>query len=73
MEFRPAELIVQKGDTVMWINKDIVVHTVTERNKSWASPLLSPETTWKRVIEKNDSYYCSIHINMKGELIVEIK
>ncbi len=71
MKFQPAKLIVQKGDTVIWINKDIVAHNVTEKNKTWASPLLLPESTWEKVIEKSDSYYCSIHINMVGELIVK--
>jgi plastocyanin len=71
MKFQPSKLIVQKGDTVIWINKDIVAHNVTEKNNAWASPLLPPDSTWKRVVEKSGSYYCSIHINMVGELIVE--
>lgn len=70
MKFQPSKLIVQKGDTVIWINKDIVAHNVTEKNNTWASPLMPPEGTWKSVIEKSDSYYCSIHINMVGELVV---
>ncbi len=28
MKFQPAELIVQKGDTVVWINNDIVAHSL---------------------------------------------
>ena len=71
MKFQPAELKVHKGDTVTWINKDIVVHNATEDNKAWASPPLKTDDTWKRVITKSDSYYCSIHITMKGKLIVE--
>ncbi len=70
MKFQPSELIVQKGDTVIWINKDIVAHNVTEKNNTWASPLMPPESIWKRVIQKSDSYYCSIHINMVGALMV---
>jgi len=71
MQFQPAQLTVNKGDTVVWINKDIVPHDVTEVNKAWASPLLKSEESWQKVITKSESYYCSIHLIMKGELIVE--
>ena len=71
MKFQPAELIVNKGDTVIWINKDIVPHDVTEENKAWASPVLSNGDTWEKVITKSDSYYCSLHLVMKGKLIIK--
>lgn len=71
MVFQPAELKVHKGDTVMWINKDIVAHDVTEKDKAWASPPLLNENSWKKVITKSDSYYCSIHVVMLGKLTVE--
>jgi hypothetical protein len=50
MKFQPAGLKVHKGDTVTWINKDIVVHDVTQQNKAWASPPIMPDATWKKVI-----------------------
>lgn len=71
MEFQPASLKVNEGDTVIWINKDIVPHDVTEEDKAWASPALNSDDTWKKVIQKNESYYCSIHVVMKGEITVE--
>jgi plastocyanin len=71
MKFQPAELKVHKGDTVTWINRDMVAHDVTQQNKVWASPPLSPEATWRKVITQSDSYYCSIHVMMKGTLKVE--
>ena len=71
MKFQPAELVVNKGDTVIWINKDIVPHDVTEKNKAWASPLLNNEDVWKKVVKQSDAYYCSIHLVMKGKLIVK--
>ncbi len=71
MKFQPAELKIHQGDTVIWINKDIVAHDVTEENKAWASPPLNADATWKKAITKSESYYCSIHVVMKGILIVE--
>ncbi len=71
MKFQPTELTVNRGDTVIWINKDIVPHDVTEENKAWASPVLSNDDTWEKVITKSDSYYCSLHLVMKGKLIIK--
>lgn len=70
MKFQPEELEVHRGDTVVWINKDIVAHDVTEVDKAWASPALANGSSWKKEITKNESYYCSIHLIMKGELLV---
>lgn len=70
MQFVPAELTLHKGDTVMWINKDIVAHDATRVDSAWASPKLNSGDTWEKVVMKSDSYYCSIHVVMKGKLIV---
>ena len=71
MKYQPDVLRVHKGDTVIWINNDIVPHDVTEENKAWASPLMMPGDSWQKVITKSEAYYCSIHLVMKGEVIVE--
>lgn len=71
MKFIPESLKLNKGDTVVWINKDIINHDVTEVNNAWASSTLANEESWKTAITKSCSYYCSIHIVMKGKLIVK--
>ena len=72
MKFQPAELIIQKGDTVVWINNDIVAHDVTEEsNKAWTSSLMPVGRSWSLVVNQNADYYCSIHVVMKGKLIVQ--
>jgi len=72
MKFQPAELTVQKGDTVVWINRDIVAHDVTEQpDKKWASPPLAMGQSWSLVATQNEDYYCSIHVIMKGKLVVK--
>lgn len=71
MKFQPEEITVHKGDTIIWLNEDIVAHDVTEENKAWASPALASGTSWEKVIDKSESYYCSIHLVMKGKIIVE--
>ena len=72
MQFQPAELLVQKGDTVVWINHDIVAHDVTEQgDKLWTSGPLAPGQSWSLVVTQSADYYCSIHVVMKGKLIVQ--
>ena len=72
MKFQPAELIVQKGDTVVWVNNDIVAHDVTEESsKAWTSSLMPVGQSWILVATQSADYYCSIHVVMKGKLIVQ--
>jgi plastocyanin len=71
MEFRPAMLKVHKGDTVVFVNKDIVDHDATEVNKAWNSPPLATGDSWKWIATKSADYYCSIHLVMKGQIIVD--
>lgn len=72
MKFEPAELRLHKGDTVLWINKDITDHDITEEgNKKWSSSKLPMNQSWSMVVNQNANYYCSIHVVMKGKLIVE--
>lgn len=72
MKYSPADLVVNKGDTVVWINKDFVVHDVTdEKEKKWTSGKLDRDESWSKVIVKDEQYFCSIHVVMKGTIKVE--
>jgi|SRR6185437_15432555 len=72
MKFVPEELKAHAGDTVVWINRDMVAHNVTEEvNKTWSSSVLKPDKSWQMIITKSSDYYCNIHTGMKGKIIVE--
>jgi len=72
MQFVPAEVKVHKGDTVAWINNDMVAHDITEeKNKEWSSSPLPAGKQWQMVAAKSADYYCSIHMVMKGKIIVQ--
>lgn len=72
MEFSPRDYTAKKGATVVWINKDIVVHDVTEYpEKSWTSGALSPGESWSKQVDEGFDYFCSIHITMKGKVSIE--
>lgn len=72
MQFSPSDVYVNKGDTVMWVNKDMVEHNVTEAtNKNWSSSAMKTGTSWKMAVLKNEAYFCSIHPVMKGKITIK--
>jgi plastocyanin len=71
MKFTPEDLTINRGDTVTWLNSDMVEHNITEAaNKEWSSAGLLPGKKWSTVAQKSYDYYCSIHPVMKGKLQV---
>ena len=70
--FRPSTLIVSPGDTVVWINRDIVPHTATAEDESWDSEVIAPDQSWEMVPTEigSQSYICSLHPSMVGTLEV---
>jgi plastocyanin len=72
MKFTPAEVTVNVGDSVTWINRDIVDHNVTEEtNKLWASGTLPLGKTWSMVVMNSANYFCTLHPVMKGSIVVK--
>jgi len=72
MQFVPAKINVKKGDTVVWVNKDFFPHDVAEsKNKSWQSSPLKQGESWSKVITKSEDYYCTLHVIMKGEIVLK--
>lgn len=67
----PADASAKVGDSVEWINKDIVAHTATARNGDW-DVMLPPKKTGTLVLKKPGTieYYCRFHPNMKATLTV---
>lgn len=71
MQFQPASLTINKGDTVIWINKDLVAHNVTEQPEGGIkSDTIQTDGSWKMVPDHSFKYICSIHPTMQAELTV---
>lgn len=71
MKFNPAVLTVQKGDTVLFINHDFVIHNITEKSAAkWSSPQLANGKSWRMVVTQTADYYCTIHQVMNGRIQV---
>ncbi|MEO8962691.1 MAG: plastocyanin/azurin family copper-binding protein [Ginsengibacter sp.] len=73
MKFNPETLNVNKGDTVIWINKGLVAHTVKSyQDDKFYSDTLQPGQMWKWVVTDSAAYYCTIHpVTMLGKLILK--
>lgn len=65
----PSDLKV--GDTITWVNRDSVAHTVTARDRSfdWR---LNPGQSVQQTLQKDGSFafYCIYHTAMRGTLKV---
>lgn len=71
--FVPKTLTVKQGDTIIWVNKDLFPHTATAQDRSFDSPEMAPNKTWKYTATKSGTfpYVCTLHPTMKGTLVVE--
>ncbi len=69
--FTPAEVKAKVGDTIEWVNKDILAHTATATNGDW-DVMIEPSKTRHLVLSKAGTvdYFCKYHPNMRGRLTV---
>lgn len=71
MKFSPAELTVGEGDTITWINKDLVDHNVKDTLKNlFYSDTLKNSHSFRWVVTGKAKYICTIHPTMSGEIIL---
>jgi plastocyanin len=73
MAFQPAVLELERGDTVIWINRDLVPHTATaERAPAWTTGQIGKDESGRFVARAAGEipYICQLHPVMKGRLIV---
>ncbi|MEP7031309.1 MAG: cupredoxin domain-containing protein [Pseudolabrys sp.] len=69
--FAPVNVQAKVGDTIEWVNKDILAHTATATNKDW-DVMIGPKKTATLVLKKAGAadYSCKFHPNMKGRVTV---
>ena len=73
MRFQPESLTVARGDTVVWINKDVVPHTATSKAGGFDSQAIQAEKSWKFTVRKKGdfAYVCTFHPTMTAMLRVK--
>jgi plastocyanin len=71
--FVPEVLTVKSGDTIVWVNKDVVAHTATSSVAKFDSGLIDAGKSWRYTVrEKGEfAYVCTFHPMMTGVLRVK--
>jgi plastocyanin len=72
LKFGPLPAQLHKGDTVIWVNKDLFRHTATAADHSFDVDLM-PGKAGKVVLTKSGAipFICRYHPNMRGVLQVK--
>jgi plastocyanin len=67
--YAPAQVSAHAGDTIEWVNDDIVAHTATARNGAW-DVMIQPKDTATITLKSPGTieYYCRLHPNMVGSI-----
>ena len=62
------------GDTIIWVNRDTVPHTVTARDRSF-DLRMNPGQKARMTLRKSGrfAFYCTLHPLMRGTLAVATK
>jgi plastocyanin len=70
--FSPANVSVQAGSTVTWVNEGNVPHTVTSDDGQFDSGVLMPGDSYTVVFKGRGTitYHCAIHPSMTGSVTV---
>lgn len=73
--FTPERITVQAGDTVEWINRDIVPHTATAADGVWDTGTLVREEKGRMrfpAVGRSD-YFCAFHPHMRAYVTVKTR
>jgi plastocyanin len=70
--YAPAQLEVAVGDTVVWVNRDIVPHTASDSLDRWNSGDMQRGARWSWVATGPGAYryVCEYHPTMRGTVEV---
>jgi plastocyanin len=72
MQFKPAALTVQRGDTVTWRNGDVVPHTATAKGKFDSGNIGAGQSFSRKMDQPGEfDYVCTYHPGMKGKVTVK--
>lgn len=73
MKFSPAEIEIQLGETIEFVNADLTPHTATAKTgQAFDSDMLKSGGTWSFSPQQPGiiEYQCKFHPMMQGKIIV---
>ena len=70
--FTPANVAVAAGDTIVFVNNDIVPHTATATDNSWTTGEIAHGASARVTLptKPGADYFCKFHPVMKGHLTI---
>lgn len=71
MRFGPVPANIKAGDTIVWVNRDVVPHTATARDRSF-EVIVPSRRSANMVVRRAGTFpiYCRYHPAMTGSLVV---
>ena len=71
--FASPEVHLKAGDTVEWVNRDVVEHTASASDGAFDSKAIRQGGTWRWTARKvgRHPYVCAYHPTMTGLVVVE--
>ena len=71
--FNPRQLTVKAGDTVTWVNRDDIPHTVASQTMPFRSKAMDTDdkVSFTFTTPGSYAYFCSLHPMMTGSIVVE--
>jgi len=72
LAFSPSNVAVTTGDTIVFVNKDIVPHTATATDDSWTTGELANGASARVTLPEKAGadFFCKFHPVMKGHLTI---
>ena len=68
MTFSPRVVTADRGDTIVWVNKDLVPHSATTSAAGFDSRSIAAGQSWRYVVRQRGEmpYICTFHPTMTG-------
>lgn len=74
-KFKPSDVEIHAGDSVIWSNRDIAPHTATAEGGGWDTGSLGKGDQARIAFDEPGEYpyICAFHPHMKGRVVVSPK
>jgi plastocyanin len=71
--FQPTQIHVSPGDSIVWVNNDLVPHFLNIAEGQWQSPVIEEGQSWEMMVDQAGryTYLCVFHPKMTGEFSAE--